>query len=300
MRLSSFFLTALLTLPLHGCGNLIGASAKTLSSTATTANGTLVINSFSPPTSSLAATPTSVVVYFNESNLDVTSASTASNYVLTCNASSTVASQAYYVYGTSYVTVTLPAISATIGDVCSLFVSANVIDTSGAALSGTREADYYMTSASSAFNWAESASTAFTSIMGGNGGSSYNDAGADGLALSGLNLNVNTLIMGVNGAWSNAAGTISYGGVHGSSPTSSSLTCPSGYRITGIFGYYSTYVEAVGIYCKNATQTMSYTSAQLGTATGSTFSVSCNAGQFATSLYGSSGAYVDGIGIGCR
>jgi hypothetical protein len=299
MRLFSIFISALLTLPLHGCGNLIGAPAKTLPSSATT-TGSLVINSFSPATSSLAATPTSVVVNFNESNLDVTSTSTASNYVLTCSASSTIATQAYYVYGTSSVNLTLPAISATSGDVCSLFVSANVVDTTGAAVSGNREADYYMTAGTSAFSWSESASTTYSSIMGGSGGASYNDAGADGLALSGLNLNVNSLIMGVTGAWSNSAGTVSYGGVHGSSPTSSSLTCPSGYRITGIFGYYSAYVEAVGIYCKNSTQTLSFTSSQLGTATGSTFSVSCNSGQFATSIYGNAGAYVDGIGVGCR
>lgn len=298
MRVLLLLTTALLV---PGCGNLIGANrSTTTASTTSTSSGSLSVTAFSPASSTLSATPTTVVVYFSESNLNSGSATTASNYTLTCNSSSTAATSASYVYGTNYVTVTLPAISANSGDTCSMFVSLNVNDTNGAIISGNREVDYFMNASTSAFSWSEAASVTYTSAVGGSGGSAYNDAGADGLALSGLNLNVNSLIMGVNGAWSNSAGTVSYGGVHGTSPTATSLTCPAGYRVTGVFGYYSTYVEGIGIYCKNSTQSLSYTSSMMGTASGSSFSISCNSGQFATSLYGNAGAYVDSLGIGCR
>ncbi|MGZ3653411.1 MAG: hypothetical protein ACXWR1_20240 [Bdellovibrionota bacterium] len=298
MRLSLIFI---LTPALTGCGlNGLHPATSTASSIGTGTIGALSVTQFTPASGNLAGVPATVQIQFSSSSLNITQATLASNYTMACSSSAVIASNVAYTYGNPYVTVTIPAITVSSGDTCSLIVSLNVTDTAGNQLSGTREADYFMTAASSAFSWNEQTTTIYTSAMGGSGGGSFNDAGADGLALSGLNLYVNTLIMGVNGAWTNGAGTVSYGGVHGSSPTATSLSCPSGYRVTGLYGYYGAYVNGVGLYCKNSSQSLSYTSPLQGSASGSSFTVSCDPGQFATSLYGSSGAYVDAIGIGCR
>ncbi len=286
---------------LAGCG--VSSLSKSGTSTATSAaasTGGLLISEFYPASGTLESPPTSVQVQFNSSTVNYAQAALASNYTLNCAGAAVSATSVNFTYGSYYATATFASQSASSGTTCYFSVSGNIYDNNGSSLGGTTEQAYLISSSGSYFSWSYLASVSYLSAIGGIGGASFSEAGADGLALAGFNLRVGTYLEGLKGVWMNSTGTSSYGTVHGTSPTTASVSCPSGQRITGLQGYYGTYLNAIGFTCKNSAQTVSSQSSLTGTATGTYFEIQCSAGRFVTAIHGRSGTLVDQIGIGCR
>ncbi|MGZ3706421.1 MAG: jacalin-like lectin, partial [Bdellovibrionota bacterium] len=126
---------------------------------------------------------------------------------------------------------------------------------------------------------------------------------AQGVLMSGINVNGGTYVDGISGIWS--AGftttTTTQGPIQGnSSETFTQLTCPAGYRMTGITGRSGAYIDAIAIICKTQDQSQTYTSSTFGGSGGNAYTLSCPAGQFVTNLDGTSGNYLDDLYLGCR
>jgi len=73
------------------------------------------VTQFTPASGNLSGLPTTVQIQFSSSSLNITQATLASNYTLTCNSSAVIASSVAYTYGSAYVTITLPGITVSSG-----------------------------------------------------------------------------------------------------------------------------------------------------------------------------------------
>ena len=124
------------------------------------------------------------------------------------------------------------------------------------------------------------------------------------MVLSGLSLGGGQYVDGVAPLRSNgfSSSAIQSGEMHGSTSAGSrQLFCPSGYRMTGVFGKSGSYIDSIGIICKTEDQSQTYTSQVFGGAGGSVdFNLSCPPGRFVTDLNGNAGTYLNRLYLGCR
>lgn len=291
----------LLGIALSGCGAGVGGRARATAATTTVTNtSNFAIAAFSPAEGNVASLPTTVLIAFNQNYLSA-NANNASYYNLSCGGNVFQAAAVQYAAGSNYVTVTLPAVGAvSTGTACYFSVSPNVTNTDGYSPVGTRSAAYYVTNNQSV------AAGSTTAAVGGTGGTGFSETAGSTLELmSGLRVRAATYVAAVQGEWQEnfrSGGTIVTGSLHGdgSAGSETSFSCPSGMRITGLRGRAGTYVNAVGIVCKDSTQATFWESSLAGGAGGGSFAVNCPAGTFASGLAGRSGGYVDQLALICQ
>lgn len=299
---------------LSACGNLSKNSSSTSTSsgsnsaTSTSAGSAVALNSFSPATGVYNAIPTTVTLSFSSSVLDPSTASAASSYSIICGGNATAASSVAFVSGLSTVTVTLPPIiGLTEGTVCTFTVSSSLLDGYGNYVTGTHSVNYQYSSSGSTVgsssSWVESSTVSYTSTIGNPVANYFQGVGASGVAMSGINVNGSTYVDGISGLWSNGftSTTNTAGPIQGNSTESfTALSCPSGYRMTGITGRSGAYIDSIAIICKTQDQSQTWTSSTFGGAGGTSYTLSCPSGKFVTDLDGTSGAYLDALYLGCR
>lgn len=296
-------------LSLCACGGMAGKtsaskSASTFSSPL--AAGTAVaISSIYPADGYVTEAPTSITVNFSSANLSVAQLSSITGYSLNCGGSSVAAQSVTAIQGVPSVNVTFAAnTSLTNGTVCNFQVSNNLKDNLGNFVTGNHAATYTINSsaASGSGGWTASLNTTPTGTAGSMAGSSFSGVGADGMILQGLLVNGSQYVDGIVGVWASrfSATTLSYGLPHGATGSYTQLSCPSGYRITGIHGKAGASIDSVGIICKTENQAQTYRSSTFGGNGGSNFELNCPSGQFATDLNGRAGSYLNQLSLGCR
>lgn len=297
---------------LSACGNLSGVAPKSLSGSnlvASNSGGTAnSIVSFTPAAGTYTNVPSTVQVNFNTSSLDPAGIAAISTYSITCGGNPLAAQSVTYTPGFASVSVSLPSFYGLAeGTSCVFSVSISLKDGSGNYVSGTHTVGWTISasgqSTGTGTTWNESATTSYTGTAGNNAGSSFMGVGGSGMVLSGLLLNGGQYVNGIAGLWSSgfASTSTSTGPVQGASAGGfTQVSCPAGYRMTGVFGQQGPYVDQLGIICKTQDQSQTYTSSSFGTAAGTSFTLSCPAGQFATDLDGMSDGYLEQLYLGCR
>lgn len=312
MKRNSIAFLVLASLALSACGAAFsdksskeGASASVIPPGSGGPGDPVAIIGFSPSAGSVASLPSSVVVSFTSSNLDQAGLSAVSAYTVTCgNGNPIVAQGVSPVAGVASVTVSLPAITGLApGTVCTFNISNNLRDGFGNYINGDHFVNYTVTGSVSGGLWTPSSTLTTTAAAGDAfAGSTFSGTGGANMALKGLLLSGSQYVDGVVGAWS-AFGdsSVTYGPLHGYGVGGyTQLLCPSGYRMTGIYGRAGSYIDAVGIVCKSESQSQTYTSGVVGGPGGTAFELSCPLGQFATDLKGRAGSYLNQLYLGCR
>lgn len=298
-------------LALSACGNMQG-SAKGKNSTSTTfslsAPNAASISSIYPADGAIAAPPTSVNITFSSGNLEGTLLQAITSYVINCGGLDLTAQSVAYVPGVASVAVTMPTITGlSSGTVCTFKISSNLKDGYGNFLLGSHTATYTINSNASVSGggWAPASSITATDSAGAAAGAGFHAVGGTSteLTLQGLLVNGTQYADGVVGNWAPrfTTGTTIYGQTHGSSNGGfTAVSCPAGYRVTGLHGRAGAYIDAIGIVCKNESQSQTWRSAAQGGSGGTAFELSCPAGQFATDLMGRAGSYLNQVQLGCR
>jgi hypothetical protein len=118
-----------------------GGSTTAAIATTTTVIGP-TINSFLPAAGSVTTMPTSVQVQFSETTLNAGTVTNTQNWNYVCSSSSTIYYPTSVMLSSGLATVILPAVTVTQGASCTLTATANILDTSSNALSGTTTATY--------------------------------------------------------------------------------------------------------------------------------------------------------------
>lgn len=307
MLLVSLFLLA----SLSACGNLQGAAGKNGASSrlsySLSAGTAASIVSVYPAEGAIAAPPTTVNVNFSSGNLDSALLSAVSSYLINCGGLDLVAQGVTHVPGVASVAVALPTITGlTEGTVCTFKISSNLKDALGNFITGIHSVRYTINSGASATGggWVPAAGVSFTSSVGSVSGNAFHAVGgpADSL-LKGLMVNGTQYADGIVGVWTTRFSSSAevYGQPHGATAGGyTQLSCPAGYRVTGFHGRSGTYIDALGIICKDESQGQTYRSPAAGGSGGNAFEYSCPAGQFATDLAGRAGSYLNQFSLGCR
>jgi hypothetical protein len=297
-------------LALSACGSLTGNknSTSTSSLTSNATGGAVSISGFSPTTGVYNSVPSSVTINFSGSVLDQTTGSAVSSYSLTCGGNAIAASSVNFVAGLSSIAVSLPATSVAEGTVCTFTVSSSLRDGYGNYVTGSHSLNYQYSASgatigSAGGNWVEAASPVYTSTIGNSVANSFQGVGASGSAMSGIMVNGSTYLDGISGLWSAGFTSTSpaAGPIQGNTSQSfTTLSCPTGYRMTGITGRSGSYIDSIAIICKTQDQSQTYTSASFGGGGGNAYTLSCPSGKFVTDLNGTSGSYLDALYLGCR
>jgi hypothetical protein len=152
-------------------------------------------------------------------------------------------------------------------------------------------------------SWVEAATAINTSTIGNPVAGAFQGHGADGSAMSGIKVNGTTYVDGMSGLWSSGFAFTSNtaGPIQGNSTEAfTTLSCPSGFRMTGVTGRSGAYIDSIAIVCQTEDQSQTYTSPAFGGPGGSAYTLSCPTGKFVTDLGGTSGAYLDALNLGCR
>ncbi len=300
------------SLLLAGCGGMGGKATQSKSNSSTlerslSAGTAVSIASIYPADSFQASVPTSVTVNFSSANLDQRLLASISSYTMTCGGANSLAAQnVTAVAGVSSVNITFAAVSGVAnGTVCTFQISNNLKDGLGNFVTGGHTAAYTINSAaaSGTGGWTASLYATPTGTAGSTSGTGFSGVGADGMILQGLLVNGSQYVDGIVGVWATrfASSTLSYGLPHGASAGGySQLSCPSQYRITGIYGKSGSGIDSIGIICKTENQAQTYRSATFGGSAGTSYELSCPAGQFATELNGRAGTYLNQLSLGCR
>ncbi|MGE3262716.1 MAG: hypothetical protein AB7K68_13120 [Bacteriovoracia bacterium] len=98
---------------------------------------------FDPPSSSVAAIPTTINITFSQTDLNVPSLNALTHFNMICNGFAFAAASVVYSSGSIITAVTMPAITGfPSGTVCQFIVSANLQNSEGVHLSGLRMAEY--------------------------------------------------------------------------------------------------------------------------------------------------------------
>jgi hypothetical protein len=296
---------------LSACGNMAGKpSDKSLSSTvaANLSAGTPVaITGFYPAAGYVASSPTAITVNFSTANLAQAALEAITSYTLQCGTNNPVAAQAVaFVPGMSSLSVSFAAIPGLAnGSVCAFQVSNNLKDGSGNFITGTHSAAYTINSsaAGGAGGWTAALTATPTGTVGIVAGTGFSGVGADGMILQGILVNGGNYVDGIMGVWAArfSATSLHYGQAHGMSAGGySQISCPAGFRITGIHGKGGNYIDSIGIICKTEDYSQTYRSGTFGGAGGVSYELSCPAGRFATDLNGRASNYLHQLHLGCR
>ena len=294
---------------LFACGSLggktgTGVSGSNLVDGSGGGNAVSIAN-FYPAAGTYSGVPSTVTVNFSSASLDAAGSSSIATYNIICGGSPLAAQSVGFQAGLSSVSVALPSITGLAdGTICTFSVSSSLRDGLGNFVTGAHTALYTISSSGGTGGvWNEAASASYTSPVGVANGSYFQGVAAPGLVLSGINVNGGTYVDGISGLWSSgfSSTNTASGPIQGATNESfTQLSCPAGYRMTGIYGRSGSYIDAIGIICKTQDQSQTYNSAVFGGAGGSSFSLSCPAGMFATDLDGTSGGYLDELFLGCR
>lgn len=312
MKNSAFpILAATLLAALSACGNLQGSPGR--KGDASSLQGSLAagtaasITAYYPADGAISAPPTTVNISFSTGSLDPTLLTVPSSYVIDCGGNGLAAQSVAYVPGLASVSVTLPTITGLAnGTVCEFRVSNNLRDASGNFLDGSHYVRYTIQAGASAGGggWVPASSATLTSGVGTATGSAFRAVGGpNDYVLKGLLVNGTRYADGVVGVWGQRFGNGGdvYGNAHGASAGGyTQLSCPAGYRVTGLHGRAGTYIDALGIVCKDESQGQAWRSSAAGGTGGVAFELSCPAGQFATDLAGHAGTYLNQLSLGCR
>lgn len=296
---------------LSACGNLQGSPGRkgdaSSLQTSLAAGSAASITGYYPAEGAISAVPSTVNVSFSTGSLDPTLLSVPSSYVIDCGGNSLVAQSVTYVAGVASVAVTLPSITGLAnGTVCEFRVSGNLRDASGNFITGSHYARYTIQAGAAAGGggWVPASSATLTSAVGTATGNAFRAVGGpNDYAVKGLLVNGTRYADGLVGVWGArfTTGADVYGQPHGASAGGyTQLSCPAGYRVTGLHGRAGTYIDALGIVCKDERQAQTWRSAAAGGSGGTAFEVSCPAGQFATDLAGYAGSYLNQLALGCR
>lgn len=125
---------------LSACGTSVSSREKLARDI--TISSPFSVASFSPAAGAVAALPATVTVFFNNIPNRL-SASALTHYNLSCGGTPAAAQDVDYESGYSSITVTLPGMGTlSAGTVCTLTVSANLVDTAGNPLGGERGVSY--------------------------------------------------------------------------------------------------------------------------------------------------------------
>jgi hypothetical protein len=288
------------------CGTGLAPGASALN--ANGAQQSLQVVQFYPASGSLASPPSAIQVIFNSSTLDANSDAFAANltnkYWINCGVNNLAPTAVAYSAGSNTVSVSLPPITGlAAGATCNFYVSGSIRDANGNQLTGAPVATYQIGGSGSS-GWVENSVITLTAAAGGSGGTAFQDSSTSGVVLTGLMIQTATYLDGVVGQFQvafNTSSSTSNGQPHGTtSAINAQLSCPAGYAVTGLIGRADTYVEAIGLVCKNQDQSQTSQTPITGGAGGNAFSISCPSGQFATDLKGSAGTLIDQIQLGCR
>ncbi len=306
--LSKIALLLLSAASLQACGGLAGKASKSQTASTFTSNlaaGTAVsIASVYPSDGYQATVPTTVNVSFSSANLDQGQLAAVSTYSMTCGGGNAVAaSSVNAISGVASVSVSFAANSQANGTVCVFTVASNLKDGLGNFVTGSHTASYTINSSTSSTGWNPALFATPTASVGSSAGSGFSGIGADGMILQGLLVNGTQSADGIVGVWANrfASTSLSYGQPHGASAGGyNQISCPSTFRLTGIYGKAGGSIDSIGIVCKNESQSQTYRSATAGGTGGSAYELSCPAGQFATELIGRAGSFLNQLTLGCR
>ena len=107
-------------------------------------SSTLTVTQFNPDSGTVTSVPTSIIVDFNETNLDQSTATLPSNYTMVCGANSYTPSSVV-TRSSSEVGISFPnSMVAPSGSTCNFTVGAGIKDLAGNYISGTRVVNYFM------------------------------------------------------------------------------------------------------------------------------------------------------------
>lgn len=276
------------------------------SSSSITGSATLSITSIYPADSYVATVPTSVTVNFSGANIYQPSISSVTSFTITCGGNPPIAAQSIsYLPGVASVSANFAAITGLPnGTVCTFQISAAVRDGAGNLVTGNHSASYTVHAVSTSGGvWIPAVVATYTSPVGSSSGQGFSGVGGNEMILQGLLVNGTQYADGIVGVWASrfSANTLVYGQSHGASAGGyTQLSCPVGYRITGIFGKAGSYIDSIGIICKTEDYTQSYRTSAAGGGGGTAYELSCPGGQFATDLQGRAGSYLNQLSLGCR
>ncbi|MBI3543359.1 MAG: hypothetical protein HY075_08825 [Deltaproteobacteria bacterium] len=148
-----------------------------------------------------------------------------------------------------------------------------------------------------------------TGSAGGTGGSAFTEAAPSEYNLIGLHIRANSSIVGLSPIWTRAYNNTDmakvdgawHGGTGGNDQYAS---CPDdgNWRVVGVYGYYGSYVNQLGVICAQqyAPNSGYWYSTTFYSTSGSPFTLTCPSGKFVTSVNGRSGSLLDQIILGCQ
>jgi hypothetical protein len=309
-KYNKIYLIPVLTL-LTACGGSSSSPSGPASSNlvAASSSGTAnMIQSYSPAGGTYTTVPTQVVITLETTSIDPNTAGSDSSYSIACGGNP-LSPQSVSVSGQT-ITVNLPSITGLVnGTTCTFTVNSNVMDQSGNFLSGTHTVTYTLSSSGTVLSgngngvWNEQGSPSDTSSIGSDQGTPFSDQGSTGVVMTGIMVDSSgSYVDGIQGLWSNGFSdtNTAAGPLEGMSGNMTTLSCPSGMRMTGIVGNSGSFVDSIAIVCMNEAQSQSYTSSSFGGSGGSSYSLSCPSGMFATDLNGVSDSYLNELSLGCQ
>lgn len=134
-------LALLLIVILTGCG--AGVPSQKAKSTLTTTGG-FSVERFEPPSGTVSAVPTTVVVTFNSSDADPSSVRLLTSFNMLCDGVTYAANAVSFDENTVMATITFSAFSLVpSGVTCQFMVSSSLKNSAGKHLSGNRQASYF-------------------------------------------------------------------------------------------------------------------------------------------------------------
>lgn len=296
-------------LPLMSCGSAAGKKGSATGGASSSVSGSnltgavpVAITSIFPGSGVVASLPASVTVNFSAASLDQASLAAVTNFTVSCGGNPIAAQSVSYVPGVASVTANFSAMNLAGGTTCAFQVSAALRDGAGNIITGNRTATYTIQSQNPA-GWVPAAIPTLIGPVGSTQSQSFSGLGINGMILQGLLLNGGQYVDGVVGIWANlfSSNAVTYGQAHGAGAGGyTQMSCPAGYRVTGIYGKAGVYIDSIGIICKTEDYSQTYYSALFGGAGGIAYELECPAGQFATDLNGHAGSYLDQLSLGCR